>query len=39
MSHAYEVRRVTLAHVPDEAKPLMLGGNAARIFGLDEDRA
>jgi predicted TIM-barrel fold metal-dependent hydrolase len=39
MSPAYEVRRVRLAHVPDEAKTLMLSGNAARIFGIPEDLA
>jgi predicted TIM-barrel fold metal-dependent hydrolase len=39
MSTPYEVRRVTLAHVPDEAKALMLSGNAERIFGIDVGRA
>jgi predicted TIM-barrel fold metal-dependent hydrolase len=39
MSPAYEMRRVTLAHVPDEAKTLMLAGNAARIFSIGTDHA
>jgi predicted TIM-barrel fold metal-dependent hydrolase len=36
MDVGYELRRVELAHVTDEAKSLMLGGNAARLFGLAE---
>jgi predicted TIM-barrel fold metal-dependent hydrolase len=36
MDFGYELRRVELAHVPDEAKQLMLDGNAARLFGLME---
>jgi predicted TIM-barrel fold metal-dependent hydrolase len=34
MDFGYELRRVELAHVPDEAKSLMLRGNAARLYGL-----
>jgi uncharacterized protein len=36
MSVRYELRRVQLAHVPEEAKPLMLGGNARRIFRIEQ---
>jgi predicted TIM-barrel fold metal-dependent hydrolase len=36
MNLRYELRRVELAHVPDEAKASMLAANAARLFGLAE---
>ncbi len=35
MDFAYELKRVELAHVPDEAKALMLTGNVTRLFGLE----
>ena len=35
MDFAYELKRVELAHVPDEAKVLMLTGNVTRLFGLE----
>jgi predicted TIM-barrel fold metal-dependent hydrolase len=39
MDVSYEMKRVQLAHVSDEAKALMLTGNATRLFGLgDESR-
>jgi predicted TIM-barrel fold metal-dependent hydrolase len=38
MSLTYELRRVQLAHVPDEAKSLMLSGNARRIFRIEGER-
>jgi len=34
MDSRYELIRVQLAHVPDEAKALMLDGNMTRLFGL-----
>jgi predicted TIM-barrel fold metal-dependent hydrolase len=34
MSVRYELRRVELAHVPEQAKSLILDGNARRIFKL-----
>jgi predicted TIM-barrel fold metal-dependent hydrolase len=34
MSMRYELRRVQLAHVAEEAKELMVAGNARRIFGF-----
>lgn len=39
MSPQYELKRVTLAHVPEDAKQLMLSGNAVRLFGLDRESA
>lgn len=38
MSLRYELRRVELAHVPEEAKPLMLDGNARRIFKIEQEK-
>jgi hypothetical protein len=38
MSLTYELRRVQLAHVPDEAKSLMLSGNARRIFRIEGEQ-
>lgn len=37
MDFAYELKRVELAHVSDEAKALMLTGNATRLFGLKDE--
>jgi uncharacterized protein len=34
MDFRYELKRVQLAHVSDEAKALMLDGNVTRLFGL-----
>lgn len=34
MDFRYELKRVQLAHVPDEAKALMLEGNVTRLFRL-----
>ncbi|HEY2041026.1 MAG TPA: amidohydrolase family protein [Jatrophihabitans sp.] len=39
MDVRYELKRVELAHVPDEAKALMLSGNATRLFGLGGELA
>jgi predicted TIM-barrel fold metal-dependent hydrolase len=36
MNLRYELRRVQLAHVSDEAKQLMLDGNARRIFRIEQ---
>lgn len=38
MSLPYELRRVQLAHVPEDARALMLSGNARRIFLEGEGR-
>jgi uncharacterized protein len=38
MSLEYELRRVQLAHVPEEAKALMLSGNARRIFRIEGEQ-
>jgi predicted TIM-barrel fold metal-dependent hydrolase len=38
MSVRYELRRVQLAHVPEEAKQLMLDGNARRIFRFEGEQ-
>jgi hypothetical protein len=38
MNLRYELRRVELAHVPEQAKSLMLAGNARRIFKLEEEQ-
>lgn len=35
MSVSYERRRIDLAHIPETAKPLILSGNARRIFKLE----
>ena len=35
-SMAYERRRVDLAHFGDAGRDLILGGNAARVFGIKE---
>jgi predicted TIM-barrel fold metal-dependent hydrolase len=35
MDLRYELRRVQLAHVPEEAKVLMLSDNVTRLFGLN----
>jgi predicted TIM-barrel fold metal-dependent hydrolase len=37
-SMAYERERVSLAHFSDTERELILGGNAARIFGLEDHR-
>jgi uncharacterized protein len=34
MEFAYELKRIQLAHVTDEAKALILGGNSSRLFKL-----
>jgi predicted TIM-barrel fold metal-dependent hydrolase len=36
MNLQYELARVELAHVPQEARDLMLDGNVRRLFGLGE---
>ena len=38
MDFAYELKRVELAHVAEDAKSLMLGGNAIRLFALGATR-